>query len=123
MYMDFNFDVISLVIGIVSGSLLSYFVKEMYLERKIRRLEMENSDLDEALYSYQQKERNTKGLQVKADMKQAEITMFSQIVEGLENMPQFKEVLDKTPQMKGVLTMAKANPEMVLKLIKKNVKL
>lgn len=112
---NMDLDAIFFTSGLIIGALASFFLREKYLERKIARLESENSELGEHLYSYQQKERNAKGLMVqkeKAERQQSLMLEFAQLMQ--QPNPDVKQVLQ---------SMASKYPDVAMDLVKKGLKL
>jgi len=98
-----EFDVISFGIGLFVGLIVLYFVREAYLERKISRLERENKELDEEVYSYEQRDRNTKGLESKRDkaerMQSAMLEFAAAMKEGVPLQDVLKALAAKYPDI------------------------
>lgn len=103
------------VLGVFFGMVLMFFVREKWLEHKIARLTDENSDLSEALYSFQQKERNQMGLQAKRDKAERQAAMMLEFAE-----------LAKQPNanvQEVIKVVAAKYPDLALDLVKKGLKI
>jgi predicted RNase H-like nuclease (RuvC/YqgF family) len=57
----------SLAVGLVAGTVASFFLRDRWLEMRIKRLESANNELEEALFSAQQRERGNLGIKAKQE--------------------------------------------------------
>jgi len=105
---------VSFFIGLLAGGVVCFFVREKWLERKIARLTDENTLLDEELYSYQQKERNTKGIQVKQEKAERMQAVMLEFAAAMKAGRPPQEILQE---------LASKYPDVAMELVKKGIKL
>jgi len=108
-------DTLQIAAGAITGFIASYFVKEAYLERKIKRLEEENEDLDAQVLSLKNAANNRIGIEARRDKAERMSGMMLEFATAMK---------EPNADIKAVMqTMATKYPDIAMELVKKGMKL
>ena len=110
-----DFDTLSIGIGLVIGFLCTFFARELYMERKIARLEAENIDLDVQVKSLQNTLNGRSGIGAKKEKAERMQSLMLEFVEAI-----------KVPDAKPgdvIKALALKYPDVAIDLVKKGIKL
>lgn len=106
---------IGLIIGLISGFILAILAKEVWIQRKISRLESINTDLEDEIESLRNRLNGRAGLDAKKDKaERLEKIMVEFAIAMKQPNANIAEVIKQT---------ALANPDIALSLARKGLKI
>lgn len=108
-------DALQIGIGALIGFICSFLVKESFIERKIRRLEAENDDLDEQCKNLQNTLNGREGLNARKDKAERMQGMMLEFANAMQ-------APDAKPQ-EIIKLIATKYPDIAMDLVKKGMKM
>ena len=100
--------------GAVIGALICAFLRDAWQETRIKRLKTTITELEEALYSAQQKQRGELGNQKKQEKAERQQSMMMEFATAMKGGSKIEDVIKE---------MAVKYPDIVFELAKKGLKI